>query len=113
MKEGFITVAVNGAPKWSVFITTSLNVLVMMWLLADMTLTISKLSAQGWAWNSMMYTPYITLVGLTVVFIYVLAQTFAQMYSFSQANLFTVILATISMPAIITALWFADKLMTK
>lgn len=112
MKEGFITVTVNGAPKWSVFVTTALNVLVMMWLLANMTLTISKLSAQDWAWNHLTYMPYITLAGLTVAFIYVLAQTLAQMYAFSQINLFTVVLATISMPAIFSALWFANKLIT-
>lgn len=113
MKEGFITVTVNGTPKWSVFVTTALNVLVMMWLLANMTLTISKLSAQDWAWNHLTYMPYVTLAGLTVAFIYVLAQTLAQMYAFSQINLFTVVLATISMPAIISALWLADKFMTK
>lgn len=113
MKKGFITVTVNGKPEWSVFVTTALNVLVIMWLLAEMALTISKLSAQGWAWNNLTYMPYVTLAGLSVAFIYVLAQTLAQVYAFGWTNWFTIVLATASMPAIISALIIAEKIITK
>lgn len=113
MKKGFITVTVNGKPDWSVFMTTALNVLVIIWLLAEMALTISKLSAQGWVWNNLTYMPYVTLAGLTVAFIYVLSQTLAQIYGFGWSNWFTVVLATAGMPVIIGALIVAEKIITK